>query len=311
MGVRVVQMTAVYALDPLLRDSRHKEAAAARELAEWLHVRKLSLTAARTLDTYERVCAALLRSFPHKTFGEFTDGDVAFVLGQYPPKSRATNKAALNSWFKWGVMTSRIPRNPVEMLPAIRYKPDRAYDLFTEAETDALCSLPSPDGHLLTLMFWAGLRRGECIGITGKRLDLAHEQLVLIEGVKGRKSRKVPMVRRVSTACAELLTLEGIGPDDHLWYTTPGGKTKRTTPISNARFDVWWNKVLAAAGVRHRRPHMTRHTFATRMRELGLAMEEIQQLLGHESIRTTSDIYVSSNLSAIGDHMREVVGDRL
>lgn len=297
-----------YALDPL-KDARHREAAAARELADWLQWLTLGNKAARTLDTYERVNAALLRAFPHKRFDEFTDGDISHVLAAYPERSRATNKAAINGWFDWGYKTRRIPGNPVNLLPRITYKPDRAYDLFTDAEADALCSLPSPDGHLLTLMFWAGLRRGECIGITGKRLDLDHKQLVLIEGVKGRKSRKVPMIGRVATASAELLTLEGIGPDDHLWYSTPGGKVKRKTAISNARFDLWWKGALKAAGVRHHRPHLTRHTFATRMRELGLAMEEIQQLLGHESIRTTSDIYVSTNLSAIGDHMREAVGD--
>ena len=301
-------MTA-YAHDPLLRDSRHHKAAAARELAEWLQHLALANTAARTLDTYERICARLLRNFPHKTFAEFNDGDCAYTLASYPPKSRSTNKAALNGWFKWGVRTRRIPSNPVDLLPAIRYKPDRAHDLFTDAERDAMCALPSPDGHLLTLMFWAGLRRSECRCMTGKRLDLNQRQVVIIEGAKGGKSRRVPMIGKVATAAAELLTLEGIGPDDYLWYTRPGGRTRRATEISNGRFDVWWQECLGRAGVRHRRAHLARHTFATNMRKLGLAMEEIQHLLGHESIRTTSDIYVLSNLDAIGDHMREVVGD--
>jgi integrase len=297
-----------YALDPL-KDARHRDAAAARELADWLQWLRLGNKAARTLDTYERVCAALLRAFPHKRFDEFTDGDILHVLAAYPERSRSTNKAALNGFFDWGYKTRRIPGNPVTMLPRISYRPDRAYDLFTPAEADALCALPSPDGHLLTIMFWSGIRRGECIGMTGKRLDLGHNQIVVIEGAKGSKTRKVPMIGRVAVAAAELLTLEGIGPNDYLWYSAPGGRVKRSKPISNARFDLWWNKALKAAGVRHRKPHTTRHSFATRMRELGLAMEEIQQLLGHESIRTTSDIYVSTNLGAIGDHMREVVGD--
>lgn len=303
-------MTAqAYAHDPLLRDSRHHQAAAARELAEWLQYLTLANTAARTLDTYERVNARLLRNFPHKTFGEFNDGDCAYTLAQYPAKSRSTNKAAMNGWFKWGVKTRRIAHNPVDLLPSIRYKPDRAHDLFTDAERDALCALPSPDGHLLTLMFWAGLRRSECIGLTGKRLDLDHRQVVVIDGAKGGKSRRVPMIARVATAAAELLTLEGIGPDDYLWYTAPSGRTRRHTKISSSRFDLWWQEAEGKAGVRHRRAHLARHTFATNMRRAGLAMEEIQHLLGHESIRTTSDIYVLSNLDAIGDHMREAVGD--
>lgn len=299
-----------YALDPL-KDSRHREAVAARDLSDWLKWLEVGNKAARTLDTYERVCAALLRSFPWKTFAEFTDGDVMHVLALYPPDSRATNKAAINSWFKWGYKTRRITGNPVELLPTITYKPNRSYDLFSEAEADALCALPSPDGQLLTIMFWTGLRRGECIGLTGKRLDLAQSQIVVIEGAKAKKSRRVPMIARVAAASAELLTLEGIGPNDYLWYSRPGGghQVKRNTPVAGSSFDVWWKRSLEAAAVRHRKPHTTRHTFATRLRGLGLAMEEIQLLLGHSSIRTTADTYVHSNLGAIGDHMREAVGD--
>lgn len=300
----------VYALDPL-KDSRHRDAVAARDLADWLRWLELGNKAARTLDAYERVCAALLRAFPNTPFAEFTDGDLMHLLATYPAKSRHINKAALNNWFKWGYMTRRIPGNPVAMLPVIQYRPNRSYDLFTEAEADALCSLPSPDGQLLTLMFWAGLRRAEARFLTGKRLDLERQQILILDGAKGSKTRRVPMIRRVETAALELVTFEGIGPNDYLWYDRPGGtrRVRRLKPIGNTTFDSWWVRCLSLADVRHHKPHMTRHTFATRLRELGLPMEEIQSLLGHESIRTTSDTYVHSNLAAIGDHFREAVGD--
>ena len=300
----------VYRLDPL-KDSRHREAVAARDLEDWLKYLKIENKAVRTLDTYERTAAVLLRAFPDKAFNEFTDGDLLHVLALFPPRSRHINKAALNSFFRWGYLQRKIDGNPVERLPRIKYKPNRSYDLFTEAESDALCALPCPDGELLTLMFWGGLRRAEARYLTGKRLDLVQRQIIIVDGAKGSKMRRVPMIDRVSVAAAQLFALEGINPDDHLWSSRPGGghRVRRQTPIGNSTFDTWWVKQLEAAKVRHRKPHMTRHSFATRLRELGLAMEEIQSILGHESIRTTSDTYVHSNLSAIGDHMRELVGD--
>jgi integrase len=300
----------VYALDPL-KDSRHREAVAARDLSDWLKWLEVGNKAARTLDTYERTCAVLLRSFPEKRFDEFTDGDLLHVLALFPARSRHINKAALNSFFKWGYKTRRINGNPIDLLPLIPYRPNRSYDLFNEAEADALCALPSPDGQLLTLMFWTGVRRAEARHLTGKRLDLGQRQIIIIDGAKGGKMRRVEMIQRVSVASAELLDLEGIGPDDHLWATRPGGgrRVRRHSPIGNTTFDTWWKNALKAAGVRHRKPHMTRHTFATRFRQLGLPMEEIQQMLGHESLSTTSDTYVHANQSAIGTHMREAVGD--
>lgn len=301
-----------YALDPL-KDSRHRDARSARDLADWLAWLELGNKAARTLDSYERYAAVLVRSFPDVAFDEFDDGHLAHALALFPAKSRHIAKAAINSWFKWGYRTRRIAGNPVDMLPAMTYKPNRSYDLFSEAEADALCALPSPDGQLMTLLFWCGLRRAEARFLTGKRLDLPQSQVIVMDGAKGGRTRRVPMIGRVSASASELLTLEGIGPSDYLWSVRPGGgkRVRRSQPIGNTSFDTWWKQSLVFAQVRHRNPHMTRHTFATRMRELGLPMEEIQLLLGHESIRTTSDTYVSSNLSAVAQHMRELVGDQV
>lgn len=65
----------VYALDPL-KDSRHRAAQSARDLEDWKAFLEVGNKAARTLDSYERYAAALMRAFPQKRFDEFTDGDL-------------------------------------------------------------------------------------------------------------------------------------------------------------------------------------------------------------------------------------------
>lgn len=304
-----VTAAAVYRLDPL-RDSRHRNARAARDLADWLAWLELGNAAARTLDAYERYAAGLLRAFPDKTFAEFTDGDLAHVLALHPPKSRHIVKAAWNNWFRWGYKTRRIAGNPVDLLPQITYRPLRQHDVFTEAETEALCALPTPDGELMTLLLWVGLRRGEARLMTGKRLALDRRLVIVIDGAKRSKERHVPMIGRVAEAAAQLLTLEGIGRDDYLWAKKPGGgRVRRDTPISNTSFDTWWSRCLADAGVRHRRPHMARHTFSRRMRALGLDLDDLKEVLGHDSIRTTVDQYGHPDALEIGVRMRALVGD--
>jgi integrase len=225
-----------------LRDARHKTARAARECADWLAWLELGNKATRTLDSYERYVAVLLRAWPTTPFDEFDDGHLAHVLKQFPPRSRHIVKAAWNNWFRWGHRTRRISGNPVDLLPVISYKPNRAYDIFTDPEADALCALPSPDGELMMILFEAGLRRAEARRLTGKRIDFNRDQIVVMEGAKGGKSRQVPMIARLETACAELVTLEGIGRDDHVWGSRPGGsrRVKRNTPIADTTFDNWW-----------------------------------------------------------------------
>jgi integrase len=305
----VTALESLVGYDPL-RDLRHREAAAARELSDWLRWLEVGNKSPRTLDAYERTVAALLLAFPAQRFDEFTDGDLLHALALFPAKSRHLNKSHLNSWFKWGLRTRRIVHNPVDLLPDMNYKPPRDYDLFSDTEADAVCALPAPDGQLATILFWTGIRLAEARALTGKRLDFERKQVLIVDGSKGKKTRRVPMVDRAFAASLDLVTLEGIGPDDYLWYTKDGGskRLRHGRMVSDQRFYDWWKLTLGHAGVRYRKPHLARHSFATRMKKLGLPVEELAQILGHESIRTTIDTYVHQPTDLIGEHMRELVG---
>jgi len=297
--------------DPL-RDLRHREARAARDLADWLAWLELVPMAPRTLDAYEKYAARLLRAFPRHQFHDFTDGDLMHVLKTYPASSRLQAKAAWNNWFKWGYKSRRIPGNPVDLLPDVKYRPKRDYDVFTKAEQDALFALPSPDGQLQTILHGAGLRRSEAIGLTGKRIDLNRLKIIVIEGAKGGKERTVPMVfEGLSAACADLLQLEGINSQDHLWATRPGGRSvvRRRDPISSTTFERWWKRCIETAGVRYRNPHMARHSFVARLREARVPIEDIKWMVGHESIATTEDTYSHPNMDELGARVRSLVGE--
>jgi integrase len=79
-------------------------------------------------------------------------------------------------------------------------------------------------------------------------------------------------------------------------------------PISNTTFERWWKKAILAADVRYRNPHMARHSFVTRLRELGVKLEDIKWIVGHESIATTEDTYSHPNMDELGERIRNIVG---
>lgn len=303
MSDQAVQVTAtLVAFDPL-RDARHRDARAARECADWLAWLQLEGKAARTLDSYERTIAALLRAYPNTPVDEFTHGDVLQLLKQEFKTGAGlkTRIAHLASFFGWLERMGDIDRNPMRRVPRPRNKPQHVVETFTDPEILLLTGLPSPDGALFSILFDAGLRKGEARHLKWGHIRLDRNELVVYQG-KGGKDRIVP-ISRLSSRLADLALLEGLEPTDYLWYTRPGGGTviKRDKPIGEASFVRWYTRCLATVGVPYRprterdpglhNPHATRHTFATRWLRRGGRLETLSLVMGHASIKTTFDLY--------------------
>jgi integrase len=66
------------------------------------------------------------------------------------------------------------------------------------------------------------------------------------------------------------------------------------TPVNQSNSLKRAKKIFAEAGVPPITIHRLRHSFATLALEHNSNVEEVQQALGHTSIRTTKDIYASS-----------------
>lgn len=296
----------------LLRGSGHPDAKAARDQADWLSWLELGGTAPATLASYRWATSFLLAAFPDKTLGEFTDGDIVFVLKKFPARSRRIRKAAFDNWFRWARLTRRVDANPMDFVPNIRRPRAAVVEVFTEAEEAALKGLPEPDGTLMAILFDLGLRKSEARFLTVRRINFGEGHVAVVDGAKGSKQRVVPMLPQLSQRLAERVTLDGLGDLDHFWSSKPGGGTviRRDQPISPTTFVRWWERCITDAGVKYRKPHTTRHTFATRWRQRGLEIDDIQALLGHASISTTSDLYVHRETVEIGVRMASLVGTK-
>jgi hypothetical protein len=123
---------------------------------------------------------------------------------------------------------------------------------------------------------------------------------------KGQKKRLIPVSAELTTTVDEyMLTAYPLlertpALADFLWYPVyrVGERVIGLKPeqkLSYRGFYEWWKRVEAVAGVRHRKPHMTRHTFATDILDATEGdLYAVKELLGHSSTRVT-EVYLHSS----------------
>lgn len=143
---------------------------------------------------------------------------------------------------------------------------------------------------ILMLIYSAGLRRSELINL--KISDIDSERMVIhIKGGKGKKDR----ISLLSENTLHILRnyYKIYKPKVYLFEGATGGKYSPTSVANILK------KAAFKAGIKKRvTPHMLRHSFATHLLEQGTDLRYIQELLGHNSSKTT-EIYTHVSKKAI------------
>ncbi len=137
------------------------------------------------------------------------------------------------------------------------------------------------DAAILTLLYGAGLRIGEALGLN--RGDAPAGTAMRITG-KGGKERLVPLLEVVTDAIADYLDAcpHALAADDPLFV---GVRGKRLQP---SRVQALVRGLRRALGLPETAtPHALRHSFATHLLAGGGDLRSIQELLGHASLTTT------------------------
>jgi len=132
---------------------------------------------------------------------------------------------------------------------------------------------------LLSLAYGAGLRVSEVIVL--KVQDLDYEELTVhIKQAKGKKDHISVMPERLVDDLKNLIA--GKAKRDHVFASERGGKL--TTRTAQKIFE----NALRDSGVKKDATfHSLRHSFATHLLENGTDVRYVQELLGHQNIRTT------------------------
>ncbi len=126
-----------------------------------------------------------------------------------------------------------------------------------------------------------GLRRGEIFDLQWPDVDLGRERII-VRKTKSSKERFVPVNETVKDLLVSLKrTSEFVFPSPQ-------------TGVRLIDLKTGFVRAVTEANIRNFRFHDLRHTFATRLADVGIDVFTLKEILGHADIRTTM-IYVHTN----------------
>ena len=131
---------------------------------------------------------------------------------------------------------------------------------------------------MLMVAYGAGLRVSEIVSLRVKDID-SRRMVIHIRGAKGKKDRQVMLPKRLLSGLREYYLQ--YRPREFLFEGLNGKYSVRSVQkvFQQAKFTA---KNFRTGGI-----HSLRHSFATHLLEQGTDIRVIQELLGHNTIKTT------------------------
>ena len=265
-----------------------------------------------SMETMERIQAFFetvrsemrLRNYSHKTIKAYVSCLRPFARFFYPRHPRElTNEDIRNYLLHLLVMERRSAGCVNQIFNALRFlyvdvyempfvieklprpqKERKLPDVMSEEEVMRLFQSVRNVKHKLMLMmaYASGLRVSELVSLRIEDLDI-NRRMIHVRGAKGKKDRYTLLPDSMLAPLHWYWQIYNLGTSGWLF---PGG-----TPgyhLSTRTIQSVFERAVRAAGIR--KPvsmHSLRHSFATHLLERGTDLRYIQELLGHQSSRTT------------------------
>ncbi|ASV31499.1 tyrosine-type recombinase/integrase [Maribacter cobaltidurans] len=250
-----------------------------KEFKKWMGQKRYSKN---TMNTYESMLLLFFRFQHPKAINTITEKDIFkfntdYIMAKrfsYTYQNQAIN--AIKLFYRNKSNSLLVPEN-LERPKKSRRLPD----VLAIEEIKLILGLTSNLKHrtLLSLIYSCGLRIGEALKLKVRDID-RKRRFMHIRAAKGAKDRYVPIPVRMIVLLTEYI--ECYGPENYLFEGQNGGMY---TAVSARQV---LKRSLQKAGIRKSITlHTLRHSHATHLLENGTDLRFIQELLGHNSPKTT------------------------
>ncbi|MEI7509231.1 MAG: site-specific integrase [Flavobacterium sp.] len=265
--------------------------AALAQLKNYLRSKRYS---EKTVGSYSDALKSFLVFYNQRPIETLTNDDVIIYNNDYILKNKLSASYqnqitnALKLYFK-------ICKETKIELDKI-HRPKRAKvlpNVLSKEEVKAIIEAHSNIKHkmMLSLIYSCGLRCGELLALKPVNID-SKRNIVLLKNSKGKKDRIAPLSPKILEMLRDYYKV--YKPTTYLFEgQTPGESYSEKSLQSVLKQALQKAKITKPATL-----HWLRHSYATHLLESGTDLRYIQELLGHNSSKTT-EIYTHVSTKSI------------
>lgn len=172
----------------------------------------------------------------------------------------------------------------------------------------------NPENMGLYIMLYTGIRLGEMAALKWENVDLENRMIKIVETMNITKNEDSGKWDYYIESPKTNSSIRNIPIPNHLVeifkkisefrISSPFVIAKMNGDIMQPRlYRARFASILNKLGIRQRKIHALRHTFASQMIEQGMDMNTLSLILGHSAVEVTINIYVHSSI----DRQRRLV----
>lgn len=257
----------------------------------WLLSRRYSDS---TITTYTEALKTFLTFYNDKTVAEINNDDVIRYNNEYILNNNLSASYQNQIVNAVKLFFSTIRETKIEIEKIHRPKREKTLpNVLSKEEVKLILNAHSNLKHktMLSLIYSCGLRCGELLALQPVHID-SKRNLVLLKSAKGKKDRITPLSPKILEMLRDYYKV--FKPTTYLFEGQIPG-----SPYDSRSLQFVLKQALKKVGIQ--KPvtlHWLRHSFATHLLESGTDLRYIQELLGHNSSRTT-EIYTHVSTKSI------------
>ena len=240
----------------------------------------------KTLTYYDSTIRNVLKS-TGKSVQDITTDDLRIYLDSYQTNNGVSKvtidniRRILSTFFAWLEDENFIIKSPVRRIHKVKTcktVKETYSDEFLEIMRDNAESIR--DLAMIDLLASTGIRVGELVLINRVDVDFVNRECIVLG--KGNKQRKVYFDARTKIHLQRYLS-ERTDDNPALFVTL----NKPYSRLQIKGVEMRLQRLGRKLGLIRVHPHKFRRTLATMAIDKGMPIEQVQQLLGHESVDTT------------------------